>query len=90
MESIRTYEGDIRLCRSCGQPSYLGDAGRALVWRHFREQWDGVHCPRFPLADNPVAIEWDDIALMTVKATFRDTSGPAFTLPGKPGDHGGR
>jgi hypothetical protein len=74
MESIRTYEGDIRLCRSCGQPCYHGDTGEGLMWLHFHEQWDGIHCPTHPLAEqNPIAIKWDPSSLVDLKETYPDT-----------------
>lgn len=74
MASIRDYDGKIYLCSNCGQPCYEGDVedyGTHL--QHFSEQWDGVHCPMFPLAGDPVAIEWDDLSLQTLKEQYPDT-----------------
>jgi hypothetical protein len=75
MTSIRTFDGEIRLCRSCGQPCFYGDSAAegVQVWQHFREQWDGVYCPRHPLSDTPVAIGWDELSLKTLKANYPDT-----------------
>ena len=69
MASIRTYNGEIRICTSCGQPAYDGDYG----WEHFDEQWDGIHCNQFPLADDVVAINWDEGSLSDLKAQYVDT-----------------
>lgn len=79
MESIRAYEGDIHLCRSCGQPCYHAETEFGLIWQHFLEQWDGIHCERYPLAEeDPIAIEWNWHSLDTLKATYPDTSVGAF------------
>lgn len=67
--SIRTFEGVIGLCSTCGQPSFAGDYGQ----EHFHEQWDGVFCPMFPLADAPLQVRWDKRALGSLKATSPDT-----------------
>jgi len=69
MEKIRVYEGVISLCGSCGQPCYDGEAGLA----HFAEQWDGVFCPRFPLAGERLEIRWDAHSLETLKEQYPDT-----------------
>lgn len=75
MESIRTYDGEIRLCGSCGQPCFDGEVG----WEHFQEQWDGIHCPHHPLAaDDPAVINWDRNSLEAVKRSYPDTSAHAF------------
>lgn len=74
MESIRTHEGDIRLCRTCGQPCYNAETETDPMWQHFREQWDGVYCERHPLADqNPITMDWNPHSLNTLKATYPDT-----------------
>lgn len=70
MESIRDYAGPISLCGTCGQPAHRSEEG---MDQHFSEQWDGVFCPRFPLAGKLVAIEWDGRSLDAVKRTYSDT-----------------
>ncbi|MGW3195190.1 hypothetical protein ACWDBD_11515 [Streptomyces sp. NPDC001118] len=74
MESIRDYTGEVRVCASCGQPCFLGDLepGYGQAWQHFNEQWDGVYCPQFPLAGEPLEMKWHDMALKQVKAEYRD------------------
>ncbi|MER6350698.1 hypothetical protein ABT186_02280 [Streptomyces sp. NPDC001634] len=73
MESIRDHAGEVRICASCGQPCGLGETESGEMWQHFSEQWDGVHCPRFPLASVPLIMEWDEMALKQVKAEYPDT-----------------
>lgn len=71
MESIGAYEGTIYLCTACGQPCYDGiveDEYPALM--HFKEQWDGIHCPQFPLAAGRIEVKWDDLSLKQVKETY--------------------
>lgn len=77
MESIHDYTGEVRICASCGQPCFLGDLeeGYGQGWQHFREQWDGVFCPFFPLAGKPLVMEWHDMALKQVKAEYRNARG---------------
>lgn len=70
MYSIRTYEGQIFLCSSCGQPAY--DEG-GDTYGHFMEQWDGIHCSWFPIANKLISIEWDDMSLDDLKAQYPDT-----------------
>lgn len=73
---IRDYNGEVRVCASCGQPCYFGDleAGYGQAWMHFHEQWDGVYCPFFPLAgEQPLVMQWDPESLEQVKAVYPDT-----------------
>jgi hypothetical protein len=70
MESIRTYQGEMFLCAHCGQPAYQSDeVGNS----HFSEQWDGVHCPRFPLSGPRVEIEWDQMSRQTLQQSYPNT-----------------
>lgn len=69
MASIRTYDGKIYLCKTCGQPSYKSSIGL----EHFMEQWDGVFCPWFPLAGGRLEVEWDDRSLDDLKDSYPDT-----------------
>lgn len=75
MMKIRDYDGELRVCASCGQPCYLGEleATYGKGWQHFNEQWDGVFCPFFPLAGEPLAMQWDSTSLEQVKAVYPDT-----------------
>ena len=70
MESIRTYQGVIFLCAHCGQPAYASENG----WdSHFREQWDGVLCPRFPMAGPRLEIKWDPSSLQSLQQCYPNT-----------------
>lgn len=80
MASIRTHEGQIFLCGSCGQPAFDGEQGA----EHFLEQWDGVHCPWFPLAGSRIAIQWDAASLRDLRAQYPDTY-PRHFAPAGPG-----
>lgn len=76
MTSIRTYEGEIRICTSCGQPAYkagVEEPDACGSWCHFTEQWDGIHCDMFPLADDVIAIDWNEQSLDHVKWKYPDT-----------------
>jgi hypothetical protein len=67
--SIRTYTGTIYLCKTCGQPCRQGPDGP----EHFKEQWDGVFCPMFPLAGDRLEVEWDTSSLDDLKDSYPDT-----------------
>jgi hypothetical protein len=74
--SIRGYQGEVRICASCGQPCYLEDLsyiGAGETWMHFIEQWDGVFCSQFPMADEPLAMQWDPSSREDVLAGYPDT-----------------
>ena len=75
MESIRTYDGEIRICLSCGQAAHLEGPGSQAegLWSHFREQWDGVYCDRFPLAGETAAMRWHYLALQQVKDQYPES-----------------
>lgn len=83
MASIRDYKGEVRVCASCGQPCYLGETECGPDWQHFLEQWDGVHCPYFPLAGEPLAMEWDSMSLDDVKDQYPDTYPRETPVPGR-------
>ncbi|MET7795695.1 hypothetical protein [Streptomyces decoyicus] len=70
MTSIRTYDGKIYLCKTCGQPAFNG---KELGLEHFMEQWDGVFCPWFPLAGDRLEVEWDEMSLGDLKESYPDT-----------------
>lgn len=74
MTSIRTYEGEIGICTSCGQPAFPADTGNDAEewWLHFVEQWDGVHCNRFPVAAKVVRVRWDFKSLLDLKRRYPD------------------
>ncbi|MFE2600139.1 hypothetical protein ACFXCZ_27230 [Streptomyces sp. NPDC059396] len=79
MKSIRSYDGTIYLCTACGQPCRDGEHGP----EHFQEQWDGVYCPRFPLAAGRITVEWDAVALRDLQMKFPDTH-PHLSASGTP------
>jgi hypothetical protein len=70
MHSIKTYSGEITLCRSCGQPSFTDEE---IGHQHFNEQWDGIFCPHFPLAGDRIHMQWDGMALEQVRDEYPDT-----------------
>ncbi|MFD6113583.1 hypothetical protein ACFWG0_26220 [Streptomyces yangpuensis] len=70
MESIKTYTGPVTICASCGQPSYTDNQ---VGHQHFKEQWDGVYCPRFPLAGERIDMDWHEMSLDQVRAEYPDT-----------------
>jgi len=78
MASIRDYAGEIFLCGSCAQPAFAGENGD----EHFKEQWDGVYCPWFPLAGERVVIKFDPMSLDGIKALYPDTY-PRDPLPAR-------
>lgn len=80
MASIRTYSGEIYLCKTCGQPCF-NNAGVGL--EHFMEQWDGVFCPWFPLAGERLVVEWDISSLEDLKESYPDTY-PHESVPARP------
>ncbi|MFD9047655.1 hypothetical protein [Streptomyces zaomyceticus] len=77
MHSIRTYEGEVFLCSSCGQPAYDEPGEMSL---HFKEQWDGVFCSWFPSTGKLIKMDWDEMSLDGVKEQYPDTY-PSFQTP---------
>lgn len=73
MQSIREYAGPIHLCTDCGQPCYDEESEEYDGPMHFSQQWDGIHCPRFPLASGRIRMKWDEESLNDLKATYPDT-----------------
>ncbi|MEU5426875.1 hypothetical protein AB0H73_14900 [Streptomyces olivoreticuli] len=67
--SIRAFSDTIHICNECAQPAFKGEFGP----EHFQEQWDGVHCPMFPLAGDLVTVSWDALSLGELKAKYPDT-----------------
>lgn len=80
MTSIRTYEGEIRVCRTCAQPAYKGLTEYGESWMHFQEQWDGIYCSYFPLAGPVVEVDLDgpQASRQQLQAGYPDTSQSAF------------
>jgi hypothetical protein len=73
MASIRTFDGPIYLCAACGQPCHDSRVEGYSVLAHFDEQWDGIHCPEFPLAAGRIEVDWDEDALQDLKEKYPDT-----------------
>ncbi len=86
--SIRTYTGTIYLCDDCGQPAYIdnSDPKYGPLNEHFREQWDGVHCPSHPLASRLLEVDWETTLLAEIQRCYPDTNpdNPGPTQEGKP------
>lgn len=76
MESIRTHDGPVYLCSSCGQPCYEGtpDSEYGTLLVHFQEQWDGVYCVTFPLAFKKIEVDWLPMSLDDLKAKYPATA----------------
>ncbi|WP_329143524.1 hypothetical protein OIU91_06160 [Streptomyces sp. NBC_01456] len=70
MTSIRTYDGKIYLCKTCGQPCFKSPE---MGSEHFKEQWDGIFCQRYPLAGELLEMEWHPVTLATLRASYPDT-----------------
>ncbi|MER5572391.1 hypothetical protein [Streptomyces massasporeus] len=69
-DQIQTFTGRVVACSHCGQPAYYnGEVGMA----HFLNQWDGVFCPRFPLAGETLTIKWHPRSLADWKAGYSCT-----------------
>ncbi|MFD6968354.1 hypothetical protein [Streptomyces sp. NPDC059949] len=77
--SIKTYTGPITLCRSCGQPSFTDNE---VGHQHFKEQWDGVPCPWFPLAGERIVMDWDRMSLEQIRKEYPDTYPYSHLRPG--------
>jgi len=66
-DQMQTFTGRVVVCSHCGQPAYYnGEAGMA----HFLNQWDGIFCPRFPLAGKTLTIKWHPRSLADWKAGY--------------------
>ncbi|MCW8097078.1 hypothetical protein [Streptomyces tauricus] len=63
---FHTFIGQICVCTACGQPAYNGEAGN----EHFTDQWDGIHCPWFPLAGTMAPLDWNPRSLAEWKAGY--------------------
>lgn len=70
MQSIRNYDGEIRICGNCGQPCFLGSTEVGPHWQHFDEQHDRILCPVYPLAAYALEIGWDSQSLASLKASY--------------------
>ncbi|MEU4086464.1 hypothetical protein [Streptomyces aureus] len=69
-DHFQTFPGRVVVCAHCGQPAYFdGEVGMA----HFLNQWDGIICPRFPLAGATLTITWHPRSLADWKAGYRCT-----------------
>lgn len=72
MTSIRNYQGEIRLCSTCGQPChYEVITGEAAAWWHFDEQWDGIWCDTFPMAEPAGLQRWSSESLESLKDRYQ-------------------
>ncbi|WP_405909583.1 hypothetical protein OG742_37275 [Streptomyces sp. NBC_00828] len=65
-DRFRDFTGRVTVCASCGQPAYVSELGPA----HFLDQWDGIFCPRFPLAGHLVTVNWHPRSLADWKAGY--------------------
>lgn len=82
MASIRTHDGPVFLCTTCGQPCYEEpDPEYGPQLQHFSEQWDGIHCDDFPLASGKIVIDWTRESLEDLKASYPDTYPRTTPLP---------
>lgn len=70
--SIRTYRGDIGICRTCGQPAYDSSRGAS----HFAEQEGAVLCPAFSAAASVLRMDWDWLSLEHVRERYPRTDAP--------------
>ncbi|MGW0844217.1 hypothetical protein ACWD26_29580 [Streptomyces sp. NPDC002787] len=69
-DQVQTFTGRVVVCSHCGQPAYYnGDVGMA----HFLNQWDGIFCPRFPLAGKTLSIKWHPRSLADWKGGYACT-----------------
>jgi len=66
-DQIQTFTGPVVVCSHCGQPAYYH---REVGMRHFTNQWDGIFCPRFPLAGSTLTIKWHPQSLADWKAGY--------------------
>jgi hypothetical protein len=74
MASIRTYDGEIGICTTCGQPAFFEETECGKGWEHFDEQWDGVFCPDYPMAASAIPIGWDPDSLESLKERYPNTN----------------
>ncbi|MFD5661433.1 hypothetical protein [Streptomyces hirsutus] len=66
-DQLQAFTGPVVVCAQCGQPAYYnGEVGMA----HFTNQWDGIFCPRFPLAGKTLSIRWHSRSLADWKAGY--------------------
>ncbi|MFJ8798478.1 hypothetical protein [Streptomyces sp. NPDC102487] len=69
LDCIRKYAGPVFVGSCCGQPAKNGEYGP----EHFTDQWDGILCPRFPLAENLIKVNWHSRSLAEWKAGYHCT-----------------
>ncbi|MFI1535523.1 hypothetical protein [Streptomyces anandii] len=75
--SIRTYRGDIGICRACGQPAYDSSTGPT----HFAEQEGAVFCPAFPAAAAVLRMNWDYLSRQLVQERYPRTDDRRWRNP---------
>ncbi|MFJ9711627.1 hypothetical protein [Streptomyces sp. NPDC101234] len=63
--AFQTFTGPVSVCTHCGQPAFYD---REVGMRHFTNQWDGIFCPRFPLAGETLTFKWHPQSLADWKA----------------------
>ncbi|MGW5431932.1 hypothetical protein ACWET9_32745 [Streptomyces sp. NPDC004059] len=64
---FQTFTGRVTVCRHCAQPAYYDPE---VGMRHVTNQWDGIICPRFPLAGETHTIQWHPRSLADWKAGY--------------------
>ncbi|MEU3937998.1 hypothetical protein AB0E85_39165 [Streptomyces sp. NPDC029044] len=66
-DRLQAFSGPVVVCAHCGQPAYYN---REVGMAHFTNQWDGIFCPRFPLAGETLTIKWHPQSLADWKAGY--------------------
>lgn len=66
-DAFQTYADRVVVCAHCGQPAFYDSE---VGMRNFTNQWDGVHCPRFPLAGETTTVRWHPRSLADWKAGY--------------------
>ncbi|MDB1089448.1 hypothetical protein PJ985_17960 [Streptomyces sp. ACA25] len=73
-DRFRDYTGQVTVCSACGQPAYWAEEpGYWAGHRHFTDQWDGVHCPRHPLASRVIDVAFHPRSLADWKTRYTCT-----------------
>jgi hypothetical protein len=71
VDRFRDHSGQVAVCAACGQPAYWAEETDYYAGpMHFPDQWDGVHCPRYPLASRLIDVSWDPQSLADWKARY--------------------
>jgi hypothetical protein len=67
VDEFQKFTGPVSVCTHCGQPACYD---REVGMRHFTNQWDGIFCPRFPLAGETLTFRWHPQSLACWKAGY--------------------